>query len=107
MEWHGNLSMGVRLSLAAGSGDLRVRSVIPFLKKYIPGNPDVVSEFMDGGGGRKAANHIYSIRNSDGQVIGKLGGGVIANAVLGEAGVSYDLEKCRSSARLIAPRITS
>lgn len=78
---------------AAGSGDLRVRSVVPFLKKYIPGNPDVVSEFMDGGGGRKAANHIYSIKNSDGLVIGNVGGGVVANAVLGEKGVSYDLEK--------------
>ncbi|HXF76136.1 MAG TPA: hypothetical protein VNN13_08585, partial [Methylomirabilota bacterium] len=41
-----------------GSGDLRVRAVIPFLQKYIRGNPSFVHEYMDGGGGRKAANYI-------------------------------------------------
>ncbi|MGH9428383.1 MAG: Bug family tripartite tricarboxylate transporter substrate binding protein, partial [Terriglobia bacterium] len=42
---------------AGGSGEYRARSVAPFLQKYIPGNPTVVHEYMDGGGGRKAANH--------------------------------------------------
>jgi hypothetical protein len=31
---------------AGGSGDMRVRAIIPYLQKYIPGNPTVVSEFM-------------------------------------------------------------
>ena len=35
-------------------GDNRVRAIVPFLRKYIPGNPTIVSEFMPGGGGRKA-----------------------------------------------------
>ena len=39
-----------------GSGDIRSRAVVPFLSKYIPGNPNIVTEFMPGGGGRKAAN---------------------------------------------------
>ena len=76
-----------------GSGDFRVRAVIPFLQKYIPGNPTFVHEFMDGGGGRKAANHIFALTRTDGLVIGNVGGGVVANAVLGEQGVQYDLEK--------------
>ena len=42
-----------------GTGDLRVKAMVPFLKKHIPGNPTVVIEYMDGGGGRKGANHIY------------------------------------------------
>ena len=42
-------------------GDLRVRAVLPFLQKYIPGNPTFVHEYMDGGGGRKAANHIFAM----------------------------------------------
>jgi hypothetical protein len=78
---------------AGGSGDLRVRAVAPFLHKYIPGNPTIVHEYMDGGGGRKAANHIYGVARADGLTIGNVGGGVIANAVLGETGVSYDLDK--------------
>lgn len=76
-----------------GSGDYRVRAVLPFLQKYIPGNPTFVHEYMDGGGGRKAANHIYSLTRTDGLVIGNVGGGVVANAVLGEPGVQYDLDK--------------
>jgi len=76
-----------------GSGDFRVRAVLPFLQKYIPGNPTFVHEYMDGGGGRKAANHIFAMNRSDGLVIGNVGGGVVANAVLGESGVQYDLDK--------------
>src|SRR5262249_24596557 len=69
---------------AGGSGDFRVRAVTPFLQKYIPGNPAIVHEYMDGGGGRKAANHIFSVARPDGLTIGNVGGGVVANAVLGE-----------------------
>ena len=76
-----------------GSGDYRVRAVLPFLQKYIPGNPTFVHEYMDGGGGRKAANHIFAMVRTDGLVIGNVGGGVVANAVLGESGVQYDLDK--------------
>jgi hypothetical protein len=78
---------------AGGSGDLRVRAVTPFLHKYIPGNPSIVHEYMDGGGGRKAANHIFNSARPDGLTIGNVGGGVVANAVLGETGVQYDLDK--------------
>ena len=78
---------------AGGSGDFRVRAVGPFLHKYIPGNPTIVHEYMDGGGGRKAANHIFNSARPDGLTIGNVGGGVVGSAVLGEKGVQYDLEK--------------
>jgi len=74
-------------------GDNRVRAVIPFLKKYIPGNPAIASEFMPGAGGRKATNHIFSVARPDGLTIGSVGAGLVANAVLGEPGVQYDLDK--------------
>ena len=41
-----------------GTGDMRVRAMTPFLQKYIPGNPTVVSEYMPGGGSRKAASAL-------------------------------------------------
>ena len=78
---------------AGGSGDFRARAVAPFLHKYIPGNPTIVHEYMDGGGGRKAANYIFNSARPDGLTIGSVGGGVVANAVLGETGVQYDLDK--------------
>jgi tripartite-type tricarboxylate transporter receptor subunit TctC len=42
-----------------GTGDLRVRALAPFLRKHLAGNPTIVIEYMDGGGGRKAANYMY------------------------------------------------
>src|ERR1044071_389438 len=76
-----------------GLGDLRVRAVIPFLQKYISGNPSFVHEYMDGGGGRKAANFVFSQARADGLNVGNVGGGVVANAILGGQGVQYDLDK--------------
>jgi tripartite-type tricarboxylate transporter receptor subunit TctC len=76
-----------------GTGDMRVRAMTPFLQKYIPGNPTVVSEYMPGGGSRKAANHIYKSVRPDGLTIGNLGLGMVSAALLGETGVLYDLDK--------------
>ena len=76
-----------------GTGDMRVRAVIPLLQKYIPGKPTIVSEFISGGGGRKAANHMYKGARPDGLTMANIGEGFVTNAVLGEAGVQYDIDK--------------
>ncbi|MGH7775308.1 MAG: Bug family tripartite tricarboxylate transporter substrate binding protein [Candidatus Binatia bacterium] len=76
-----------------GTGDLRIRAFVPFLQKYIPGNPTIVMEFMPGGGSRKAANHIYRTARPDGLTIGNMSAGMVSLAVLGESGVLYDLDK--------------
>src|SRR5262245_64871383 len=69
------------------------RAIVPFLKKHVPGEPTIKFEFMPGSGGTKAANHIFSNVRPDGLTIGRIGGGLVANAVLREAGVRYDLNK--------------
>ena len=76
-----------------GSSDMMVKSALPYLKKYIPGEPAIVPEYMPGGGGVKAANHIYRNVRPDGLTMGNVGGGLVSNAVLGEAGVLYDIDK--------------
>jgi tripartite-type tricarboxylate transporter receptor subunit TctC len=76
-----------------GTGDFRVRALVPYLRKYIPGNPTIILEFMDGSGGRKAANYMYSNARPDGLTIGSLSGGVIALSILKEVGVMYDADK--------------
>ena len=81
----------VRGSTAGGIGEMRVRALIPYLKKHIPGQPSILIEFMNGGGGRKAANHVYT--RADGLTIGSTPGGILASAILGESGVLYDLDK--------------
>lgn len=72
---------------------MMVKAAIPYLKKHIPGEPTIVSEYMPGGGGMKAVNHIYKNIRPDGLTLGNVGGGLVANAVLGAAGVLYDINK--------------
>jgi tripartite-type tricarboxylate transporter receptor subunit TctC len=76
-----------------GSGDIRSRAVAPYLTKYIPGNPKIVSEFMPGAGGRKAANFLFNTARPDGLTIGHVSSGIFTSAVLGETGVDYDIDK--------------
>ena len=76
-----------------GSGDLRIKAMVPFLRKHIAGNPTVVIEYMDGGGGRKGANHIYRSVRPDGLTIGAASGGIVGLAIMREQGVSYDVDK--------------
>src|ERR671914_97793 len=65
-----------------GSGDLRVKALVPFLQKYISGNPTIVQEYMPGGGGRKTGNFIFESAKPDGLTLGNTGGGMVASAVL-------------------------
>jgi tripartite-type tricarboxylate transporter receptor subunit TctC len=76
-----------------GTGDMRVKALVPYLKKHIPGNPTLVIEYMDGGGGRKGANFLARNARPDGLTLGALSGGVIALQIMGESGVMYDIDK--------------
>src|ERR671912_2052391 len=76
-----------------GTGDLRVKAMVPILRKHIPGNPTIAIEYMEGGGGRKAANYLYRNSRPDGLTIGALSGGILSLQLMGENGVMYDLDK--------------
>jgi tripartite-type tricarboxylate transporter receptor subunit TctC len=76
-----------------GTGDIRARTLVPFLQKYIPGNPNIVMEYMPGGGSRKAANHLFTAAKPDGFTIGNVSNGMVAAAILKTKGVLYDLDK--------------
>ena len=77
---------------AGGTSDLRVKSLVPYMQKYIPGNPTVVLEYMPGGGGRKAANHVFRSAKPDGLIIGSMGTTLLAAAIQGESGGSLRSE---------------
>ena len=76
-----------------GSGDMQARALIPYLKKYIPGNPTIVIENMPGAAGMKAVNHAYSSAKPDGLTITAVGSGLASGAILGLPGVRYDIDK--------------
>jgi tripartite-type tricarboxylate transporter receptor subunit TctC len=76
-----------------GSGDLRTKAILPLLRKYLPGNPSIVVQYMPGAGGQQAANHIYKVVRPDGLTIGAMLTGMVQGAILGEPGVLYDIDK--------------
>jgi tripartite-type tricarboxylate transporter receptor subunit TctC len=80
-------------SAPGGVGSMRTKAIVPFLQKYIPGNPTVVMQYMDGGGGRKAANHMYQSVRPDGLTIGRMSTPFVMHPILGESGVLYDIDK--------------
>ena len=83
----------VLASDAGGAADLRVKAFIGVLRKHIPGNPSIVMQYMPGGGGRKAANHVFGSARPDGLTIGAMLGGLVYSAIIGETGVLYDLDR--------------
>lgn len=83
----------IATTAAGGTGDMRVKGLLPALRKHIPGNPTLVVEYMDGGGGRKGANYLYRNARPDGLTIGAMSGAVVGLQIMGESGVLYDIDK--------------
>jgi tripartite-type tricarboxylate transporter receptor subunit TctC len=78
---------------AAGASAVRLRTMTPYLGKYIPGNPTVLIDYMEGGGGRKAANHMFRTARPDGLTMGAMSGTIVSQSILGETGILYDIDK--------------
>jgi tripartite-type tricarboxylate transporter receptor subunit TctC len=76
-----------------GVVSLRLKTVIKYLSKYIPGNPTIIVEIMEGGGGRKAANYVFQNAKPDGLTIGALSSSIVGLQVMRETGVMYDIDK--------------
>ena len=76
-----------------GMGDLRAKALASVLAKHIPGNPTIIFQYMPGGGGRKAANHLYNTARADGLTLFRISSSIVPYAVLGEPGVQYDVDK--------------
>jgi tripartite-type tricarboxylate transporter receptor subunit TctC len=72
---------------------MQARALIPFLKRNIPGEPNIVIENMPGAAGMKAVNHIYGSAKPDGLTIASAGTPIIAGPILGTTGANYDLDK--------------
>jgi tripartite-type tricarboxylate transporter receptor subunit TctC len=83
----------IQSSAPGGVGDMRTKAIVPFLQKYIPGNPTIAMEYMPGGGGRKAANHFHKSVRPDGLTIGRMSTPFVMHPILGESGVLYDIDK--------------
>ncbi|MFP6733353.1 MAG: hypothetical protein VB959_05885, partial [Rhodospirillales bacterium] len=86
---------GKTVTLIVGSGagggfGLNGRLVGQHIGKHIPGNPDVVLQFMRGSGGTKAANYVYNVSPKDGTVISMPISSIVENQLLRPKGTRFD-----------------
>ncbi len=83
----------VTMIVGAGAGGgfgLNARILSAHLGKHIPGNPDIILQFMQGQGGVKAANYLYNVAAKDGSVIGVPISSIVENQLLRPKGVRFD-----------------
>jgi tripartite-type tricarboxylate transporter receptor subunit TctC len=66
------------------------QAVADNISKYIPGNPVIKTEFMPGGGGKTATNHLFNGMPRDGTSLIILDQAVFTSQYLNPEGVEYD-----------------
>lgn len=76
-----------------GSNDVFARFVARYMGRYIPGNPNIVTRNMPGGGSLLAANHVYNVAPKDGSVIGITSPTIPLDEKLGNPAVKYQADK--------------
>ncbi len=86
---------GKQVTMIVGSGagggyGLNARILGAHLGKHIPGNPEIVLQFMQGSGGVKAANYVYNVAARDGSVISVPISTIVENQLLRPKGVKFD-----------------
>ena len=77
-------------SAAGGGYDAYARAIARYMGKYIPGNPTVIVENMEGAASLRAANHVYKVAPKDGTTIGHIQGGLFLQQLFGLQGVEFD-----------------
>jgi tripartite-type tricarboxylate transporter receptor subunit TctC len=79
---------------APGGGyDTYTRAVARHIGKYIPGNPSVVVENMEGAGSLLAANYLFNKAEPDGLTVGDFNSGMVTQQALSAKGIRFDARK--------------
>ena len=75
---------------AGGSHGAYAQLITAHIKNFIPGNPNVIIQYLPGAGGNKAMNYLYNATRDDGTFIGVPLQDLMFNARIGVKGVKYD-----------------
>ena len=71
------------------SNDIAARALARTIGKYLPGNPNVITRNMPGGGSFVAANYIFNVAPKDGTVLGLMAPTIAIDEKLGSDGVKF------------------
>ena len=86
----------ITLTVAADVGggyDIYARTIAPYLKRHLPGNPNIIVQNLPGLGGVRMANHLFNDARKDGSFIGLTLSPVVLSQLMHPAQVRYDANK--------------
>ena len=75
-----------------GGTDSLTRSLVPFMEKYLPGNPKILVINKPGAGGIVGGNYFESKAEKDGTWVMALSTSTIMNYLLGDPRVKFDIK---------------
>ena len=90
------LGRGIAFIVGAGVGggyDAYARPLARHMGKYIPGQPKIVVQNLEGGGGLRATNYLFNTAARDGSVIGMVQSGTPFAPLLGMDAAKFDATK--------------
>jgi len=90
--YEGKMLLLIQGRSAGGLGDMRVRAAMPYLRKYLPGHPQIVSQYVSGAGGIQAANRMAKTVKNDGLTIANIGTSMFSRAIVKDSTVQYRLD---------------
>jgi tripartite-type tricarboxylate transporter receptor subunit TctC len=92
--YYAGKTISIIVGFGAGGGyDLYARLLSRHLGAHIPGQPTVIVQNMEGAGGVRAANHVYSVGAKDGTMIAAVNQGAAMFQMLGGKGAQYNPAK--------------
>jgi tripartite-type tricarboxylate transporter receptor subunit TctC len=93
-DFYNGKTINLLIASAPGGGvDVGGRLVARHLGKFIPGNPTLVPQNMQGGGGLRMANFLANAAERQGLTIGVHLRGAVQQAVLGDPAAKFDPQK--------------
>jgi tripartite-type tricarboxylate transporter receptor subunit TctC len=104
-EFYKDRTVTIMVGFGAGGGyALYARVLGQHLGRHIPGNPNVVLQFMTGAGGNKAANYFYTVAPRNGAVLAHLSNSAALQQVLRPERLRYDASKLNYLGRMVSMR---
>lgn len=88
----------IRVIVPAGPGGvygLYGQVVAPHFSRHIPGHPQIIMQYMPGGGGLVAANYFANIAPKDGSVLAMPHDSLVLYQILRPKDVKYDVREIR------------
>ena len=90
-EFYAGKTISMIVASGPGGGyDLYARTLVRHYPRNIPGNPNMVIQYVPGGGGIVAANNVYGLARRDGTGMGMLASSTFLLAAVGDANTKFD-----------------